>query len=94
MIRDASTSKIAARILAAARTQLPATYLHDPIEDDPQYASAFADADELVDSELSDVPHERGHCHRVWTTRKRILREQFGIDWLSPREMNPGIAFD
>ena len=94
MIRDAATSEIAARILAAVEKQLPTTHLYDPIEDDPQHASAFAEADKLEDAELADVPRERGYCHRVWTTRKRILREQFGIEWLSPREMNPGTAFD
>jgi hypothetical protein len=36
----------------------------------------------------------RGLCHRIWDQTKSLLKARHGIDWLSPREMNPGIVFD
>jgi hypothetical protein len=35
-----------------------------------------------------------GFCYTFWAVRKRILREKYNIDWLSPAEKNPGIIFD
>jgi ribosomal protein L7/L12 len=35
-----------------------------------------------------------GGCHFVWNEMKKILREENGIEWFSPREMNPGTVFD
>ena len=35
-----------------------------------------------------------GYCHLFWNTKKRILREQYGIDWKTPAEEHPGIIFD
>ena len=36
----------------------------------------------------------RGLCHRVWGRTKELMRERHGIDWRSPREMNPDVTFD
>lgn len=33
-------------------------------------------------------------CHLYWGTKKKILKEQFGIEWQSPAELNPDINFD
>ena len=35
-----------------------------------------------------------GYCHRFWACKKRILREEYGIEWRSLAEMNPGCNFD
>lgn len=36
----------------------------------------------------------RGLCHRLWNRTKELMRERHGIDWRSPREMNPDVTFD
>ena len=36
----------------------------------------------------------RGLCHRTWDRIKELLRERHGIEWRSPREMNPWVIFD
>ena len=35
-----------------------------------------------------------GYCHSYWAVKKRILKEQYGIDWRSPAELNPHILYD
>ena len=35
-----------------------------------------------------------GSCHGIWAIEKRIYKEEYGIDWHTPQEMNPGISFD
>ncbi len=35
-----------------------------------------------------------GFCHLVWAEKKRILWEEYGIDWKTPAERYPGIIFD
>ena len=35
-----------------------------------------------------------GYCHRYWALKKQILKREYGIDWKSPAELNPGVIFD
>jgi len=35
-----------------------------------------------------------GYCYRFWACKKRILREEYGIEWQSPAETNSGVCFD
>jgi len=85
------------RIEVAAKTQRPASaglpLLHDPIEDDDATTeivkAAQAKADAAIDPKI-----RMGRCHSVWTRTKVILKEEHGIVWYSPCEMNPGVKFD
>lgn len=44
---------------------------------------------------VADLLHSgRGLCHQQWLVMKRILRENYGIEWMTPAEMNPFIVFD
>ena len=36
----------------------------------------------------------RGLCHIEWQKMKQILKENYGIDWMSPAEINPGTIYD
>jgi hypothetical protein len=67
--------------------------LYDPINDDPAFAWAIKEADQRIDEELGP-PLKMGSCHRRWRRKKEILKEEFGIDWYSTAEMNPGSRFD
>jgi len=66
----------------------------DPIERDPSFSEQIAQADEMAKLELKEQPRRMGSCHTLWRTKKRILKEQFGIDWKTPAEMNPHVFFD
>ena len=35
-----------------------------------------------------------GYCHSYWAEKKRILKEDYGIDWKTPGELNPEVLFD
>ena len=67
---------------------------HDPLEDHPRLRRVFAKAEREAELELPDVPRSLGFCHVFWETKKRILREKYGINWRTPVEMNPGVLFD
>jgi hypothetical protein len=70
------------------------SFTFDPIEQDPDFAETFAQVERIVEAELKDVSRGIGFCHLYWETKKRVLKEQFGIDWKSPSEMNPDVLFD
>ncbi len=67
---------------------------HDPIEREPSIALLIAQADEMATKELEGRRRGTGFCQLYWRTKKRILKEHFGIDWKTPAEMNPGVFFD
>ncbi len=73
-------------------TRLPMS--HEPIERDPVIAPLISQADKLAQLELEDHKRRMGFCHLYWRTKKRILKEEFGIDWKAPAEMNPSVMFD
>ena len=39
-------------------------------------------------------PGALGYCHRYWAIQKHILKNDYGIDWKSPQELNAWIMFD
>lgn len=36
----------------------------------------------------------RGLSHQIWHSAKQRLRDEYGIEWRSPAEMNPWVMFD
>jgi hypothetical protein len=88
--------------LYRSRLELAAEYqnieensiLHDPIEDDPEVTEIIERAEAETRIELKGEKQRRGLCHLHWKTKKKILKEKYGIDWFTPAEMNPGCRFD
>ena len=84
--------KMRNRVLLAVQTQNPEDGLRDPIELDeifgPLVEAAAAKAEQNV--EYRDM----GACHMIWAEQARILKEEHGIDWYSPAEMNPFSLYD
>ena len=73
----------------------------DPIEDRPWLWSKLRAAEREAEANLAERKREfgptgtrLGWCHAVWAEKKRILREKYGIEWRTPAEMNPRVAFD
>ena len=62
----------------------------DPVEFDQKYKEVFSQIDEEVRQEIGGP----GYHRQFWMTKKRILKEKYGIDWKSPPEMNPTIEYD
>jgi len=69
---------------------------HDPVEDDPRYSEVFKTIDDEVKKILADHPLRggEGFVNIYWETKKRLLKEKYGIDWHSPGELNPHVIFD
>ena len=69
---------------------------YDPIYDDPAIKplidSAALEAGRLL--EHDPKRGQMGFCYVTWATIKRILREEHGIEWKTPSEMNPDVLFD
>ena len=67
---------------------------YDPIEDEERFQRIELDVERKLDEELGyDVPY-MGFCHKYWHRKKQILKEEYGIDWKSPADMNPMMCFD
>ena len=55
------------------------------------------DIEKEVDEKVKAIVGEDGglgFCHIVWAEKKRILLEEYGIDWKTPAERYPTIIFD
>ena len=70
-------------------------FLYDPIRDDPDIGPIIKAASECAHQEVSGGKYEHlGTCHLIWRRQKEILKEEHGITWYSPREMNPSVIYD
>jgi hypothetical protein len=65
----------------------------DPQEFDPASKEKFAIADRKAERAVGDVERDSKFIQRFWAAKKRVLRDQFGIEWKTPAELNPGIAY-
>ena len=65
----------------------------DPQESDPKLRAAFAAADATAERRVGNVKRDDKFIFRFWSAKKQILRQQFGIDWRTPAELNPQIAY-
>lgn len=48
----------------------------------------------ICDEEYLLNPFILGKCHTLWYAKKKLLKEKYNIDWLTPTECNPGAIFD
>ncbi len=92
MILEEKSPKLRKRILLAVQTQDLDDGLRDPIELDeifgPLVVAATAKAEQNVEYK------GMGACHMIWAEQAKILKEEHGIDWYSPAEMNPFSLYD
>ena len=38
--------------------------------------------------------YHMGACHAIWSEMRRIYRDEYGIEWQSPAQLNPRVRFD
>ncbi|RYX81754.1 hypothetical protein EON83_22575 [bacterium] len=69
--------------------------LHDPVEDEPQWRTAFEEAEEMLafELELAGIGDGPNFCFFLWNEKARFLKEEFGLEWFSPAQMNPFVRF-
>ncbi|MAT72203.1 MAG: hypothetical protein CMJ58_22070 [Planctomycetaceae bacterium] len=65
----------------------------DPAESDSSLAPYLLRA--TLETERKVGPDgDIGYCFAYWDRKKRILREQYGVHWRTPAEMNPETFYD
>ncbi len=69
----------------------------DSLCDDPEYKEIEREVEKkareiMAQSEMGEV--YLGSCHKLWEYKKQIFKNEYGIDWLSPAELNPHVMFD
>jgi hypothetical protein len=66
----------------------------DTLEDAPEFAEAFRDANNRADFSTKHLARQMGRAHMFWKKKKEVLRERYQIDWKSPEELNPMTTYD
>ncbi len=66
----------------------------DPKERDPRYRRLIRAAERQARVNLGGLAETFGGCHALWAEQQRILRDEHGIEWKSPADLNPGVIFD
>ena len=66
----------------------------DEKELDQKSKKQFEEVEKFLTKEFKGKKHILGMCHSIWYRKKRLLKEMYNIDWISPKELNPGIIFD
>jgi len=65
----------------------------DAQENDPKLRAAFAAADAAAERRVGNVKRDDKFIFHFWAAKKKILQQQFGIDWKTPAELNPHITY-
>ena len=91
-ILENMSPKLRTRVLLAVQTQDSDEGLSDPIEYDEVFGQLVKAA--AVKAEQNVKDRGRGACHMIWEEQARILKEEHGIDWYTPAEMNPFNCYD
>lgn len=65
----------------------------DPQESDPALRDTFARVDRKAERAVGNVTRDSRFITEFWRVKKRILRKKYGIEWKTPAELNPNIAY-
>lgn len=65
----------------------------DPVERTEKWENVIYRVEKQCSEMLKDEIRGMGFCFIYWSTKKTVLL-QYGIQWRSPLEMNPGVIFD
>lgn len=65
----------------------------DPVVYTDRYLAIEPKMEKLVRAETGEGGWT-GFCHTYWRVKKKVLKEQFGIDWESTDDRFPGLLID
>jgi len=68
----------------------------DPVEETPEFKAVIKAVRKQANTELRGHPRRGGlgYCHVEWDAIQRILRDEHGIRWRTPPQMNIGVMYD
>lgn len=69
---------------------------YDCIEDKEEYRKIFQKVELETEKVLKDkgVKKGLGYIHIFESYKKKLLKEQYGIEWKTTQEMNPNVKID
>src|SRR5205085_10247798 len=65
----------------------------DPHEYEPKLCVIFASADAAAERRVGNVKRDDKFIFHFWSAKKEILRQRYNIDWKTPADLNPQIAY-
>ncbi len=66
----------------------------DSLCDNIAFKEMAAQVEKEVRQQMEKNHQLMGTCHSVWKLKKEIFKNKYGIEWLSPAELNPTVNFD
>ncbi|MDE6300816.1 MAG: hypothetical protein K2M19_03790 [Muribaculaceae bacterium] len=66
----------------------------DPVEYTRAWEDIYYDVEDELTTRFQNAPRQRGLCHHIWSVKRELLKDQYGIDWRSPAQMNSRVRFD
>lgn len=66
----------------------------DPVEYTFRWEDIYYKVERRLDERFANAPRHMGFCFRYWNAKRTLLKEEYGIDWKSPSQMNPRVMFD
>jgi hypothetical protein len=67
---------------------------YDFIEETEVYQEAKPIIEEMIKQNIGEQYGRLGARNAIWSLRKQLLMEHYGIEWFTPAELNPGVCFD
>lgn len=66
----------------------------DPVEYTMEWEKIYYEVEKKLDERFANAPRHMGFCFRYWSAKQELLKDEYGIDWRSPAQMNPRVMFD
>ena len=65
----------------------------DPVEQSQQYLAIYDDAERIIQGLIEAQGRIPRSPEQYWSIKAEVLKFHFGIDWQSPRLLNPNVKF-
>ena len=66
----------------------------DPVEYTYRWEQIYPEVERRLDERFANAPRHMGFCFRYWEAKRELLKDEYGIEWRSPSQMNPRVMFD
>ena len=65
----------------------------DPIEQTPEYIAIYDQAERIIQGLIEQQGRLSNTPDQYWNIKAEVLQLHFGMQWKSPRSLNPGVKF-
>lgn len=66
----------------------------DPMEYTYRWEDIYYRMERKLKERFANAPRHMGFCFKYWNAKQELLKQEYGIDWKSPSQMNPRVMFD